>query len=529
MSLDRSKLRWNGWGWAARKDEFAERETLWTWLASELGMPALLATPPRPLESLTLPPTKLALQDRVGLAAIVGDGQLRDSIEERAFHARGRCYRDRVLLRDGDLSSAPDAVIYPRGSDEVSAVLAFAAEHGLAVVPFGAGTGSVTPERGECPAVLTLDLSDMDRVIAIDPVSQTVEVEAGIYGPALETALKAKGLTLGLAPADFEFTTVGGWIASGAADELIISANLATPSGVITDAAKIALGSQGRLGVITQATLRVRPAPALSQSQTYLFADFARAMAALRSAVQEDFGKSQFHLADAEATRVLSAYTALDKKSGLLDGLRRRYRRWRGVDQAPAGLIAFYEGDHQSIAFQKRRFGKIATRYNGVAIGSTAGENYRQNRFQLPYLRDSLLDRGAGFESFIISASWSQILSAYDAMQGALNLVLREAAPRDDAKGLVLCHSAKATTDRAELTFSLIFPRAIGNDLAQWQTIVTAARAAAAASGAHCLAPDDEAQHQAIPAGTESRVDLVRALKKIVDHNAVMRPKKSDD
>src|SRR5690349_16277620 len=143
MSIDHSNIRWNGWGWTAHKDKIAEQDALWTWLAAELGMPALLATPARPLESLAVAPSRLTAAERGRFVDILGPERVRDDKFERAFHARGRSYHDLIQLRAGDLSTVPDAVLYPRTSEDVQAILALAGETGIAIVPYGGGTSVV--------------------------------------------------------------------------------------------------------------------------------------------------------------------------------------------------------------------------------------------------------------------------------------------------------------------------------------------------------------------------------------------------
>src|SRR5579872_2277418 len=137
MSIGRNQIRWNGWGWTAHRDAWAGREDFWRWLADEMGMPALLATPPRLLDDLTLPPPRLNAAQLAAFAAIVGDDRVRRDDHERAFHARGRSYGDLLRLREGDLSTAPDAVLYPRGEEEVLAIVKQAAAEKIVIVPFG--------------------------------------------------------------------------------------------------------------------------------------------------------------------------------------------------------------------------------------------------------------------------------------------------------------------------------------------------------------------------------------------------------
>ncbi len=538
MSQDRSKLRWNGWGWVAHKDELAQRGEVWAWLASELGMPALLATPPRPLEELSLPPNTLSSQDRLALTAIVGAGQLRDGLEELPVHARGRSYRDLLHLRTGDLSDASDAVLYPRSTDEVLAILALAAERRITVIPCGGGTslrGGVAAIRGECTSIITLDLSDMDRVIAIDPVSHSAEVEAGIYGPALETALKAKGLTLGHAPPCFEFSTLGGWIAADGAtpfappQDWLAGVKLATPTGLIDtalggggpDMTTLVGASEGQFGIITEATIRLKPLAPESRYHAYLFADFPTGLAALRTLRQDGCGAVVLRLCDAEETRVSRSFEQLGKRRGRLERLGERVGKWRGLAAEPCRMVAGFEGDAHTVAFQKRRLEAIARRYRATALGRADGEASRP--WRAPYIRDSLLERGVGALVFEAAASWFKLQTVYETTRAALDAVLRETAPRDGAHGMVLCHMRQATPGGATLAFTAIFPRAIGADLEQADTIETAALQAILSSGGtphHGFAPATRARLWR--AKGDGAVAALRALKQSLDPQNVL-------
>ncbi len=538
MSQDRSKLRWNGWGWVARKDELAQRDDVWTWLAGELGMPALLATPARPLEEISLPPSTLALPHRQELGAIVGASQLRETIAERAFHARGRSYRDLLHLRAGDLAEAPDAVIYPRGTEEVLAILALAAERRIAIIPFGGGTSltdGVAAIRDEYESVVTLDLTEMDRIIAIDLTSHTAEIEAGIYGPALEGALKAKGLTVGHASRSFEFSTLGGWIAAGGGDPIgpqqdwLSSMKLATPTGLIdtaqgrtgADLTSLIIGSEGQFGIITEATIALKPLPQTCHLHAYLFADFPTGLAALRAIRQEGCGPTMLRLCDSEETRVLGAFQLLGKKRGMMDRLGEHFRGAQGLTGKPCRMIAGFEGDASVIAFQRRRFEAVASRYHAMRQGRADSDAPR--RFQGPYIRDSLLERAVGVENFEVSAHWSKLQTVYETTHAALDAVLRETAPREGAHGIVLCRVRHATPSSATLAFTAIFPRAVGADLEQAGKIEAAAFQAMLSGGGtphHSPATAAPLLHN----NGEGAVTVWRALKQHLDPKGVLAP-----
>lgn len=553
MSQDRTKLRWNGWGWAARKDDIAHREEVWEWLAAELGMPALLATPPRPLEELTPPDSKLPLQDRVELSGIVGSNQLRDSTFERAFHALGRSYHDLLRLRAGDLSNAPDAVIYPRGTDEVVAVLALASRSHIAVVPYGGGTsvvGGVSGVRGDFAAVIALDLSEMNRVIDIDPVSSTATVEAGIYGPALENALKAKGFTLGHTPQSFEFSTLGGWIAHrgsgqssnryGRAEDWLVAAKLATPRGLIETGAypasaagpqlkDLIVGSEGAFGVVTEATVRVHRLPDGCEYRGYLFRDFQSGAAAIRAAMQDGCGCTMLRLSDVEETHFLRAYGSLGKVKGALSKLGGQYLKLRGFADKPCLLIAGYEGDAETTSAMRKRFGNVASRFGALAAGRRVGENWHQSRFQTPYLRDPMLDRGVGVDTLETATTWSHLDGLYTATRAAIENAIRETVPRDGAHGVVMCHISHSYPVGASLYFTYVFPRAIAGDVEQWKKIKIAATEAILANGGtlshHHGVGQDHLPWMAREK-SELGLDVLRAVKTALDPEGIMNPGK---
>jgi alkyldihydroxyacetonephosphate synthase len=554
MTIDRTKLRWNGWGWAAHKDEVGAREAVWTWLASELGMPALLATPPQPLAENALPLARLGNEVWRELGDIVGADRVHDDAYERAFHARGRSYHDLLRLRAGDFSAIPDAVVYPRATEEVLRLLKLAEARGFAIVPYGGGTsvvGGVTAEKGAHAAVVTLDLSGMNRLIDVDMTAHTATAEAGIYGPALEKALEAKGATLGHHPQSFEFSTLGGWIAHrgagqgssgyGRAEDWLVSVKLATPRGLLSTGdtpsssagpqlKDIVLGSEGAFGIVTEATVRVRPLPREQDYRGYLFHDFESGAKAIRRAVQQGVPATMLRLSDAEETRFFRAYSAAGKRPGLSSRAAEMYLNVRSFDDSKAcALIAGFEGDPGTVASGRRAFDWIAKSHGAMALGTGQGRRWREGRFHGPYLRDPMMDRGLGVDTLETATSWSKLDTLYAAVNTALEEAMRETAPRPGAHGIVLCHISHSYPDGASLYFTYIFPRALGSEVAQWSRIKNAATDAIVKNGGtishHHGVGEDHLPWMKDEKG-ELGLEVLRAIKTTLDPKGVLNPGK---
>jgi alkyldihydroxyacetonephosphate synthase len=554
MTIERNTIKWNGWGWAAHKDALAERDDVWDWLSHELGMPSLLATPARPLEEITLAPSGLTAAERTLLVSIVGADRVRDDTHERAFHALGRSYHDLLRLRAGDLTIAPDAVLYPRGADEILAILALASEAGIAIVPYGGGTsvvGGVSAERGPFKAAVTLDLSGMERVGDIDPLAGVASAQAGIYGIAFEKALQAKGLTLGHYPQSFEFSTLGGWIAHrgagqnsiryGKAEDWLVSAKLATPRGMfetesfpasaagprLTD---LVAGSEGQFGIITEATVRVRALPETSDYRGYLFRDFASGAAAIRQAMQEEIPAAMLRLSDAEETRFYRAFGAVGKKPGLKSWLEKSYLDYRSFDAKACALIAGFEGRESEAADGRRRFDAVARKLGAISIGRGAGARWHEGRFHGPYLRDPMMDRGVGVDTLETAASWSKIDALAAAVRTALEESIRTTAPMPGAKGIVMCHISHAYPTGASLYFTYIFPRALDGEISQWQAIKKAGSDAVASHGGtishHHGVGEDHLPWMANEKGALG-LEVLRAVKRVFDPKGILNPGKS--
>ncbi|HJT43154.1 MAG TPA: FAD-binding oxidoreductase [Rhizomicrobium sp.] len=518
--MERRQTRWNGWGNPGYDDPLAVNEPAWRWLTQAFAMPALLATPPRDFSDVMLAPSRLPARARQKLTTLLGSFGVQQGDFERARHAAGRGLTDLLRLRAGDLSAAPDVVLYPRNETDCLAALMLCAELDIAIVPFGGGTGTISVARDSHCAVAALDLSDLNRVTSVDLVSGTADAEAGILGPDLERQLAARGIMLGHRPEDFEFSSLGGWIVQpgagqeaaryGAVGDWLLGVRVATPRGLVTsgglpDLKHIMPGSNGSLGVVTGATLRVRALPAQEAYHAYLFPDFASGLAAMRAFQRTGEPHAMLRLCDDGQTRFFRALERAGREWNFRDHLFDIYLSVRRFESHAARLLIGFAGSAEEISTAHKGFHRLAKRLGALPLGLDA--TWPERRFGTGYRRDTFLDRGAGMDSLELFVSWAKLPSVYVTMRGALKQAMRQHAPRPSAHGLVFCHVGPARSDGAVLTFTWLYPRILDDGVAQADSIRRVALAVAASLRAESEELDRE---------------ILRGIKQTLDPTAVL-------
>ncbi len=554
MALDRSTLKWNGWGPVGHDDGAFSAPQLWRFLDETLGAGAVRDTPAATFADVSMPPSSLSFGD-VGPFQSLGC-EVSSRPEDRAFHARGDSYRDLLDLRAGMLTPAPDAVVYPRDRDACARVVEIAAERDIAIVPFGGGTsvvGGVSPLRGARRAVIALDVTRMNRLVSLDRVSMTATAEAGIHGPDLEAMLQAKGVTLGHYPQSFEFSTLGGWIAArgagqqsnryGKAEDWLVSARLATPRGLwatenfpasaagprLTD---LVVGSEGVLGVVTDATFVVHDKPTHDDYRAWLLPDFRSGCEAVREIVQAGLPVSTLRLSDEDETYFYRALGRLQSPPKFAHRVEDAYLKLRGFGGDKCALIAGVEGDAELVAYTRARLAAILRRHGALHVGAGPARKWRAGRFHGPYLRDPLMDRGIGVDTLETATDWSRLPRLYAAVREALATAMKTHAGVAGGRGLRLAHISHSYRDGASLYFTYVWPRAVESldaAIAQWRAIKAAASEAIAANGGtishHHGVGVDHAPWMAREKG-EASMEALRALKRSLDPNGVMNPGK---
>jgi alkyldihydroxyacetonephosphate synthase len=553
MVLDRDQLRWNGWGWKHEQFELSDvrRQALVEALGGRLGGALLPLPPAKPIEAAELPPSRLDEAARRALEAAVGSERVYLDTTERAYHATGKSFPDLLRSRSGKLDRAPDAVLYPTTTDEVARVLAVARDHAMAVVPFGGGTSVVGGVDPLLPAgkraVVALDTTRLDKLLELDDQSLTATFQAGIDGPSLEAELGDRGYTLGHFPQSFEHSTLGGWIAArssgqqsdgyGGIDALLVSAKVITPRGELTtltvprhaagpDLKQIILGSEGTLGVIVEATVRIREKMAVQDVRGMLFRDFASGIRTIRAWVAAGLPMMMMRLSDAQETELSLLLRhdpdkRFDPSATLLDATKTV-----GYGEDRALMLFGIEGDERArLSAQMLRAQAIGVLNGGLPLGKSPGASWRKERFRTPYLRDFLLDQGIAIDTMETAFEWSKLEEGHERVLFAI----REATERHAGGGLAMGHVSHSYHDGACVYFIVIYPVRPSDALNQWRAIKRDITDAIVDAGGtlshHHGVGTDHAPWLAREKGALG-VDAMKALKHALDPDGVMNPGK---
>jgi alkyldihydroxyacetonephosphate synthase len=484
--VSRQLKHW-GWGYEDEQPPPHELRATAAFAAQHLGFGSPEPEEPVALAALTVPRPRLQVPER--LSAL-----LSDDLRERVLHAYGRSYADIVRAFRGRFDHVPDLVARPRSEDDVVTVLGWALESGAAVIPYGGGTsvvGGVEPrvDASRFAGVVTIDLHDLDRVLDVDPVSLSARIQAGATGPGLEDQLREHGLTLRHFPQSFQFSTLGGWIATRAGghfatlythiDDLVESVRAVTPAGIWESRRlpgsgagvspdRMLLGSEGTLGIITEAWVRVRPRPRFRSSTGVSFPSFAVGAQAVRAIVQSGLTPAGCRLIDpGEATLT----GAGDGEHALLVlGFESPARETEPLMQQALEICAEHDG-----TWSPREPGSgSAPARDGEAVGS-----WREAFLRAPYLRDMFVAMGVLSETFESAITWERFPAFHREVTAAAKAAVAEVC----GTGTVTCRFTHVYPDGPAPYFTVLAPARRGEELEQWAQIKHAASEAILRAG----------------------------------------------
>jgi alkyldihydroxyacetonephosphate synthase len=476
-----------GWGYEGEGLSDAEIEEMGRAMRDRFGVEPREASPPPALGALTLPEPRL--RPPSSLEPLCTQDQ-----RERAVHTLGKSYEDLVRGLRGDYRHAPDVVAYPRDEADVERVLAWCGEQHLAAIPFGGGSSvvrGIEPDVGEGYAgAVSVDLRHLDRVLAVDRASRSALIEGGVFGPRLEEQLKPHGLTLRHFPQSFEMSTLGGWIATRSGghyatlfthiDDFVEGIRAITPrglyetrrlpgSGAGPDPARLLIGSEGTLGVITSAWMRLQERPHFRASAPFEFARFEDAWGAARAIAQSGLWPAN--------CRLLDQREAVFSSAG--DGTR-------------SLLIVTFESADHGLDAPFARAAEICGEFRGttpvdVEGTSTASDAahrgaagvWRNAFIAGGHRHDAFVRLGLILETFETAVTWDRFPALHTAVVEATEAAVRRVCGR----GMVSCRFAYLYPDGPAPYYTVLAEGRPGSELAQWAEIKAAASEALLAGG----------------------------------------------
>jgi alkyldihydroxyacetonephosphate synthase len=525
--------RWNGWGDEATT--YSLPDSAARYLADLVGEGSHLQDASLEQAILAVPSSALAAHPLISTDP-----------EERLRHARGQSLPDWIALRSGQIRAFPDGVAYPASDEQVRNLLDYARKTGIKLIPFGGGTsvvGHINPIPGEAP-VLTMDMSRLNHLLALDETSHLATFEAGVCGPEIEKQLNVRGYTLGHFPQSFELSTLGGWIVTrssgqqsyhyGRIEALFAGGHVETPTGTMDlpihpasaagpDLKQVVLGSEGRLGVVTRATLRVRCFPEFEAFYGVFFHNWEEGAAAVRQIAQAGVGVSMLRMSNAmetTTTLALSGQDALVMWAG-------RGLRAVGFGDERALLVLGVTGTRRQARQARLEAMEIIRAHGGLMTGTAIGRMWKKSRFYSPYLRNTLWEAGYALDTLETAIPWSEVMGTAEETQK----VLREGLAEVGEHVLVFAHLSHVYLDGASIYITYLYRRA--NDaeetLRRWHVLKGAASRVILAHGGTISHQHgvglDHAQYLAAEKGPLGMQTLESVIR-LFDPDGMMNPGK---
>ena len=532
------------WGWGVEADapDAAAQRKLARTLKEQLGWDSLLPTEAVAVEDLTLPEPKVALPATLATLASV-------DVRDRAQHTYGRSYRDVARAHAGRFDHPPDAVVRPTSQAEVANVLDWASEVDVAVIPYGGGSsvcGGVEPDVGTPGrGVISLDMEALAGLIDLEVTDRAARFAAGTYGPAVNDALRPHGLTLRHFPQSFEFSTVGGWVATRAGghfatgpthiDDFVESITMETPagawesrrlpgSGAGPSPDRLVMGSEGVLGVICEAWLRVQPRPTFRASASVGFETLDAGVRAVRALAQSGLSPANCRLLDPVEALLAGAAASGATGAVLIVGFEGADHALGEVLSRALELCGDHGGDVAPMAMSVREG-------SGEPARSGAEEAWRSSFLRAPYQRDALVGLGVVVETFETACLWSR----FEATDAAIRASIRNAMDQAGLEGIVSMRVTHAYPDGVAPYYTVMArptpahgqPVGVNDRIARWDAVKEASMEAitterATATHHHAVGRDHRSAYdrQRPPLFAEA----LRAVKSRLDPSGIMNP-----
>lgn len=525
MAEDRRRSVW-AWGWADREPTREDQDRLAKLVEGMLGFPERPRLGPPDLDAVDL------AQPRMEPPEIPGAGATTEQ-RSRMLHTFGKAYRDVVRNLHGVFDPAPDVVARPADEVAIEALLAWAVEENVAVVPFGGGTsvvGGVEYDGAGYAGVLSLDLSRMDAILEVDETDRTARIQAGRFGPAINDGLAEHGYALRHYPQSYEFSTLGGWLATRSGghyatertriDDFCQSLRLVAPTGTLEtphvpdsgagpDLSRLVLGSEGILGVITEATMQVEPRPEYKAKATVRYGTLEEAVEAARRIVQSGLTPATLRLLD--ANEAILNQVAMDGSNILLVGFE--------SPEHPVDALL-----DQALEIAQDAGGQVETPTGSSDDDPDGGQDrWRRSFLEAPYLLNTLATLAIVADTFETACTWRSFPGLHEALTTRIQALMDERA----GTGFISMRFTHVYPDGPAPYYTFIAPSQPGEELELWQAIKETASDTLREHGAtithhHAVGRTHRPWYEA-ETPDELRAALASA-KKVLDPAGIMNP-----
>lgn len=478
------------WGWGDPDVRFdhENRPKMWPTFSEELGKSEFNQVPIVREEDIQIAEPNLNNDFMKLIGDVLEETQIAVDQKTRVRHSYGQSYRDLLRLRKGQIDASPDAVLYPKSHFEVCEIMKAAKLHHVCIIPFGGGSNilrMVERNADEQRMVVTVDTKLMNQLIEVDEESYTAKFQAGVFGPDIEGQLLSYGFELGHFPDSYELSTLGGWIASrsagmfsnshGKIEDMIVSLKVATPDGTIetrpTPASsaganinQILAGSEGTMGIITEAVMKVRKIPDVREFQAILFPDFESGVSAIHTMAKQGCLPGLARLYDDKQWRFISSLgheqSPGQKRLGKVIGWYLQKIKHYNLKQNCMLFLGF-EGTKEDVKRQKKRALSICKKYKAFNVGSNPAVKWYEEVFLFGYFRDTVYEYGLIGDAAETATVWSNLLPLYYSTQKAILKCYEELG----VQGFCGCHISHVYDNGASIYFIMVCPERDGEEL----------------------------------------------------------------
>lgn len=470
---------------------------------------------------------------------------------DRLQHSYGKSYKDLLRVRTQNKIPVVDVVFYPKKEQEIEKILNWATQNAMAIIPFGGGTSVVSgleSLKGKHQFVGVVDLFYFEKEIVVDKNSMLARVPCHLFGPELEEKLNTLGFTLGHFPQSFEFSTLGGWIAArssgqnslgyGGIEKLTQSIRIVTPKGTIEtlntpraangpDIKEILMGSEGILGIIVEAQIKISKLPVKKVYKMYAFSNFIDAARVVQKIVQDKIPVSMVRVSDEEETEG-HVYIGKSAHSNFVHNIGKKYfmflMKSKNIDPKKfCSVMIGYEGTESEVAHSLNLINELFFFVPCICLGEAPGKKWLNDRFALPYLRDEFLTQNILVDTLETATNWSQLLTLYQGVRKTLY----EVGKSQNVPIKVYTHISHIYSSGASLYFTILAQQHSSQQLEQWQELKNAANKAivenkGVISHHHGLGVD----HKEYAFNSVLEKDLIKSIKRELDPDEIMNPEK---